>query len=72
MKYLIIILVLIISGCTDGNGWIVNCDSEFSTGNSRYAYIDDGVISWEDDHGRWTSRKMIGGEVCKVTRIKAP
>ena len=68
-KLIIIFLVLMFSGCFLERYWRVDCDSGFTTGISNKAYVDDGVISW-NDNGNWKSRKMLSGEICGKKRVR--
>ena len=71
VKVNVLLYVLIaLSGCDDRDRYIINCDSDFTTGNVPFALIDKGVIRWRDDGDNWISRKMIQGEACQVRTIK--
>ena len=63
--FLIVVSVFVLFGCVDEN-YKVDCDGGFSTGLASRAGVYEGVITWKDFSGSWSSRKMKGGEICQL------
>jgi len=69
MKKLIIIALMLCSGCSELK-FNYKCDGGFQTGESYYVLQDDGVIHWISvKGGSKSSYKMKPGEICTRTAI---
>ena len=66
--FLMIASVFVLFGCVDEN-YRVDCDGGFSTGLVSRAGVYEGVITWKDFGGVWSSRKMKAGEICQLKAI---